>query len=209
MKVMPNQIIAHRTPAEGWKWACQIVNTYGDKVITEDHKLTKEVRNLVVQILEPGEGWPIPGSRWDIPALERYAEQFLSGENETGFAYTYGERFVNYHSPWLDLPPVNQINDSVIYRLINGKTTRRAIATTWQPWFDPFNSECPCLQLIDFLFRDEKLNMTAFFRSHDILQAWPANVYGLNKLLEYVGGEAGMEPGSITTVSTSSHIYEV
>jgi len=103
MKVMPNQIIAHRTPADAWRWACSIVNTYGDKVITEDRKVTKEVRNLMVQILEPGESWPIPGSNWDLPGLEKYAEQFQSGENPTGFAYTYDQRFFRCPDTMTDL----------------------------------------------------------------------------------------------------------
>lgn len=209
MKVMPNQIIAHRTPAEAWRWACSIVNTYGDKVITEDRKVTKEVRNLMVQLLEPGESWPIPGSNWDLPGLEKYAEQFLSGLNETGFAYTYGERLVAYASPWLQIQPVNQIHDSVIVRLNNEKNTRRAIATTWMPWFDPYNADVPCLQLVDFLYRQNKLHLSAIFRSQDIARAFPANAYGLWKLLCYVGQEAGMEPGSLTIMAVSAHIYEI
>jgi thymidylate synthase len=72
---------------------------------------------------------------------------------------------------------------------------------------DQSRQHVPCLQLIDFLFRGGKLNLTAYFRSHDIERAYPCNLYGLNKLLEYVAREAGMEPGSITTISASAHIY--
>jgi thymidylate synthase len=50
--------------------------------------------------------------------------------------------------------------------------------------------------------------MTAFFRSHDLAQAWPSNIYGLAKLLEYVANEVGIEVGSITTISASAHIYK-
>ena len=207
MKVMPNQVIAHRTPAEGWRWALNIINTYGDKVITEDRKVTKEVRNLVVQILEPGEGWPIPGSGWDMPGLEKYAEQLMSGDNPSKFEYTYGERLRTYPDAEGSYA-IDQI-DFCIDRLRKNKTTRRSIAITWVPDWDDVGNEVPCLQLIDFLFRDGKLHLSAIFRSWDVQQAAPANMYGLWRLLCYVASEAGMEPGSLTIMAVSAHIYEV
>lgn len=207
MKVLPNQIIAHRTPAEAWRWACQIVNNYGDKVITEDRKLTKEVLNLQVQILEPGEGWPIPGSNWDLPGLEKYAEQLMSGENPSKFEYTYGERLRTYPDTE-GYYAVDQI-DFCIDRLRKNPTTRRSIAITWVPDWDDRGKEVPCLQLIDFLYRDGKMHLSAVFRSQDILQAFPANAYGLWRLMEYVAGEVGMDTGSLTIMAISGHIYEV
>ena len=208
MKIMPNQNQAFQTPAEAWKWACSIVNTYGDKVITEDRKVTKEVRNLMVQLLEPGESWPIPGSNWDLPGLDEYAEQLLSPINP-GFDYSYGNRLRAYYSAdGIDETEIDQIG-VLIEKLKENPTTRRAIAITWQPGVDNFRQHTSCLQLVDFLYRQDRLHLSAVFRSHDLRQAWPANVYGLNKLLEHVAKEADMRPGSLTTFSVSAHVYEV
>jgi len=38
--------------------------------------------------------------------------------------------------------------------------------------------------------------------------AYPANLYGLSRLLEYVADRIGTEPGTITTISVSAHIYD-
>lgn len=217
MKIMPNQIPAHRTAAEAWQYAKQLIDSFGDKVITEDRKLTKEICNLHLCILEPLEGWPIDGSGWDLPALDRYAEQLLSGENPSGFAYTYGERLTRYPDSIDDLfilrdcynprKHTNQI-DEAIKRLTKEPSSRRAVAITWIPYFDSYNAEVPCLQLLDFLIRGGKLNCTAFFRSWDCGRAAPANMYGIAKLMAHVGEAVGVPVGSLTIVAASGHIYQ-
>jgi thymidylate synthase len=60
----------------------------------------------------------------------------------------------------------------------------------------------------DFKIRDGKVNLTALFRSHDFAGAYPANLFGLSGLLEYVAEQVNVEPGLITTISISAHIYE-
>lgn len=208
-KVQPNQSIAHRFPKDAWEYGLAIIRNLGDKVITEDRKITREVRNLTLVVLEPSEGWPLSGFGWDLPALEKYANQLMNPIN-TDFSYTYGNRLLSY--PCSDLASfgspayVDQIR-YCIRKLKDQSTTRRSIAITWIPDLDGESDEVPCLQLIEFLHRNGKLDLTAVFRSHDILRAWPANVYGLNKLLKYVAEETSMEPGSITTFSISAHIY--
>jgi len=64
------------------------------------------------------------------------------------------------------------------------------------------------LQLLDFLLRDGKLSLTAFFRSWDCGRAAPANMYGLGKLLSYVAGEIWFPTGSLTIMAASAHMYE-
>jgi thymidylate synthase len=60
----------------------------------------------------------------------------------------------------------------------------------------------------DFKLRDGKVHLTTLFRSHDFAGAYPANLYGLSRLLGYVAEQSGQPPGTITTVSVSAHIYE-
>ena len=210
MKILSNQTRAFDTPSEAWAWAKSIISAYGSDVIDEDGKNTREVQNLQVTVLKPLYCWPIIGSEWSSEgALHEYAKkEILSPIIPEGFRYSYGERLFAY--PWFDngerMIKLDQIRN-IIYRLRAAKTTRRAVAVTLHPEYDAQEDSIPCLQLIDFLFRGGKLNLTAYFRSHDIERAYPCNLYGLNKLLEYVAREAGMEPGSITTISASAHIY--
>lgn len=155
---------------------------------------------------------------WQLPALEEYYQnEILSSRNETGFDYTYGERLRAYmaHDYLINgILKLDQI-EMIIQKLRKYRTTRRAVAATWQPLQDTKEAfHPPCLMALDFLMRGEQLHLTAFFRSHDIYQAWPANAYGLSRLMEYVSDEIGKdeielesEIGTLTTISCSAHIY--
>ncbi len=207
-----NHACTFHHPSDAWKWACGTIQSRGDLVKTEDGQLTKEIMNLMVTVLEPSANWPIPGSEWDLAALDRYAEQLLSPKNP-GFDYTYGNRMRAHLVIVMDSDGKTRITgwdqiELIIEKLRCCPNTRRAIAITWRPEVDLIVDHVPCLQSVDFLYRQDKLHLVAYFRSHDFARAWVPNLYGLNRLLQYVGKETGMEPGSITTISASAHIYE-
>ena len=158
--------------------------------------MTKEVQNLTLVVQHPLEGFPVKDSGWNIKALDIYAAQFNNPDRD-GFVYTYGERLNRY----------DQIG-YIIRELREHPTSRRAIATTWIAIVDQIRQHVPCLQLIELLVRDNKLYMTAIFRSHDIGRAYVSNVYGLGTLQARIAKELGVEMGSLTTHSVSAHIYE-
>ena len=224
--ILPNQLMAHRTAA-AWDYAKFLINNYGDKVITEDRKLTKEICNLHLTIMNPLEGWPINGSGWEMAGLNKYAEQLMSGENP-GFDYSYGNRIREGLAP-IDIDRVAR--EATMLRILgqehardhygvdqlafaiqmlkDNPSTRRAPIYIWEPSWDLGSKKhVPCLQLLDFLIRGGKLQCTAFFRSHDIGRAWVPNVYGLGQLMKHVADEVGVPIGSLTTISASAHIYE-
>ena len=182
--------------ASGWNYAINYIYYNGNDVITEYNKHTKEVQNLIMEIKNPLVGFPIKNSGWDINALNVYAEQLLDFSYDCkGFDYTYNERMsrqIYYITKLLKEHP----------------TTRRATAYLWLPEKDlETNMHHPCQIVADYKLRLGKLYATHFFRSHDILQAWPTNVYGLAKLQEKICGELEVVPGSLTTFSASAHIY--
>lgn len=201
MIIKPNQIQAFATPGAAWRWACDTIKRFGRKVTTEDNQDTKEIMNLVLQIENPATGWPIADSGWDLPALEVYfKKEILSGLNETGFDYTYGERIRGQEGE------IDQLHLS-IEKLKSNQTTRRAIMI-WR--VDTDNAKGfhpPCFIVAEFLIRGEALHLTAFFRSWDVAQAAPQNIYGLAKLLETVAINVGVDVGSLTIVAASAHIY--
>lgn len=182
--------------SSAWNYAINYIQYSGNNVLTEDHKLTREVRNLILEIRNPLSGYPIKGSSWDITALDQYAEQLCTFDYDCkGFDYTYNERMsrqIYYITKLLKEHP----------------TTRRATAYLWLPEKDlETNMHHPCQIVADYKLRLGKLYATHFFRSHDILQAWPTNVYGLAKLQEKICCDLKVVPGSITTFSASAHIY--
>ena len=199
------------TPASAWEWARKVIKANGQKVVTEDGQVTKEIDGMTLRILYPDVGWPISGSGWKIPALEEYYQnEIISPDNPTGFEYTYGERLRAWESH--EIPDSYNVKtdqvEYIIRKLKANRTTRRAVGCTWNPLTDEKPGfHPPCLMVADFKIRGEALNLIAYFRSHDIEQAWPQNVYGLYKLQEYIAGEVYAELGTLTTISASAHIY--
>jgi thymidylate synthase len=96
----------------------------------------------------------------------------------------------------------------VVEKLKKDKVTRRAMASTWLPISDTVTDEVPCMIIDDFKIREGKVHLTTLFRSHDFAGAYPANLYGLSKLLEYVAEKVSVPAGKITTISISAHIYD-
>lgn len=113
---------------------------------------------------------------------------------------------------------IDQIQESIIRRLIQNPESRRAIAITWFPERDVNADEPPCLQIVQAVI-DEKnhLNLVCLFRSNDMLSAWGQNAYGLAHLQRYIctsinegrGKKNGQEivPGWLETISISAHMY--
>lgn len=131
--------------------------------------------------------------------LEKYRLEMLYGiedfEVERGnWEYTYHERMAD------------QIQ-FVIRELRLDPYSRRA-AIDIRRTSDIILSDPPCLQHIQFMIRDEKLNMTVLFRSNDACKATFMNAYALICLQEEIATELGVEVGSYTHIANSFHAYE-
>lgn len=208
--------------ADGWEKLVRKIMKEGTEIRDERGSLTKEILNVMVSIENPlGKSRSnnyflnnltdklagirdirVPeGYFWSGDKLEIYSEQFISSDLQ-GFVYTYGNRLRAHFND------VDQIQEA-IDRLKNCKESRRAISVTWDPVTDTQSEEVPCMILVDFKIRDNKLYTTALWRSHDIYGAWFPNAVGLTYLAQYVAGEVGLDLGSITIHSISAHIYEV
>ncbi len=66
----------------------------------------------------------------------------------------------------------------------------------------------PCMILIQFTYRSKKLHLTAYFRSNDMFNAWPLNVFALRKLQFDFALRIGKKPGYLTTISNCAQVYE-
>lgn len=83
------------TPASAWEWARKVIKANGQKVVTEDGQVTKEIDGMTLRILYPDVGWPLSGSGWKIPALEEYYQnEIISGNNPHGFDLINGETLI-------------------------------------------------------------------------------------------------------------------
>ena len=190
--------------SEAWQRGLSLIWRQGEEITDQRGTRIKEILSLQMVVEDPYQEMIPPGYSWNEERLEEYARQLLSGDNP-GFEYTYGERLRAWALP--GGIPLDQI-EQAIARLRASSSTRRATAVTWIAPLDSAREEVPCMIVDDFKLRDGRLHLSIFFRSHDFAGAYPANLYGLARLLQYVAGEVGAEPGSISTTSSSAHIYE-
>ncbi|MDK2892871.1 thymidylate synthase [Methanohalophilus sp.] len=195
------RIVRANTITDAWYRGLNIIWNHGKIITDERGSKIKEFMNLMITIKDPYTDEIPADIAWNKERLDEYAKQLITGENSQDFEYTYGQRLRNWDNR------VDQI-DYAIKKLKSSQSTRRATAVTWIPYVDTEVDEVPCMILDDFKLRDGKVHLTTLFRSHDFAGAYPANLYGLSRLLKYVADESGYKPGTITTISVSAHIYE-
>lgn len=195
------RIIYASSISDAWYRGLNIISNHGKKITDERGGVIKEYLNLLIVLNNPYIDKIPKESSWNVERLDEYSRQLITGDNPQNFEYTYGQRLRNWDEK------IDQI-DYVIKKLKRSKTTRRATAVTWIPTIDTKVDEAPCMIVNDFKIRDEKVHLTSLFRSHDFAGAYPANMYALTKLLGFVAENVGLEPGTITNLSISAHIYD-
>ncbi|KQC05507.1 MAG: thymidylate synthase [Methanoculleus sp. SDB] len=187
---------------------------YGVFLMTEDGEKTLELPEpLNIHIGNPFAEYMVsPHNMFGKQAMQQYASDLLSG-SESDFVYTYHDRLFDYprelgegFSGDGDGNGIDQI-DYIIRKIRDEPTTRRALGITWFPVKDGTSAHPPCLQRIQCLARDGKLNMHMEFRSNDMLSALGANMYALAHLQKHIADSLGLLPGWYSHTSVSAHLY--
>ena len=117
-----------------------------------------------------------------------------------------------------NLGGIDQIQTSIINRLIDNPSSRRAVAITWSPVMDITRDEPPCLQIVQCqIDKADHLNLICLFRSNDMLSAWGQNAYGLAHMQKFILDQINQArekkklplftQGWLETISVSAHMY--
>lgn len=200
--------------------------------VSNTSKSMKELLNLSVIITEEDVEMPNVPSYMPFSAtdLDNYYKGFFNPDKMTE-DYTYGERLFNFANeeinelkkiyPHLNIDRfqkyfpeggIDQVAISIIRKLQGFKHDKGAIALLGNPFTDVFpqrpSKKIPCLFLIQCQIYQDKLNMTAYFRSNDMYNAWPLNAFALRKLQKEISEKLDSKLGSLITISNMAHIYE-
>lgn len=198
--------IRTNTLAEAHILTCAAIYEDCIEIVTEDNEVTFEYPEPILVIVEDplNEDMVSPLCGFGPLALEEYARDLIYGrDDELGFVYTYHDRLFAYY---YDGRLMNQI-DALVDKLRLEPNTRRAQAITWYPNIDLRSREPPCLQRIQCLIRNGRLNMSVDFRSNDCLSAMGQNMYALVKLQEVIANHLGLSVGTYTHYITCPHLY--
>ena len=141
----------------------------------------------------------------DPGRISQYYMDFLTPELRPDETYNYGHRLRRYFRD-----NNNQEIDAVEVlsaRLKKDPEDRKAYFALWDSREDlTRKGSCPCFVSAFFRKFEEKLTLTATFRTHNAMDAWPMNFYGLMAFQSAVAKKAGIAPGAITVISHSISI---
>jgi len=193
-----------------WKEAIHNIKIRGKNFIDNDNRTCVELFNLVLnlkdvdtcEILEPI-SIMIGSKKWVYPSKEELSSIMFKEFQAPIYDYTYGGRIFCYSGS------LDQINSFVIPLLKKDPNSRRAILVFYDPIEDskPLNKNNPGIIYLQFRVIDELLNMTCHIRSNDLFFGWPANLYQVFCLMDYVAKKLDLKKGTITTISNSAHIF--
>lgn len=161
-----------------------------------------EVTHATVDVHEP---------KADDPIIERYAEPARLAWMRSNFtdharvaalgdARSYASRLYDYGGAGRDQLAW------VVDRLRADPLSRSAVITTFEPLED--TSYIPCVSVLDFWIPDTAVELIVYAHSIDFGAKGYANLVQLAELLETVGAALEREPGRLTMIVKSAHIYE-
>ena len=96
----------------------------------------------------------------------------------------------------------------VVQELKTNKETRRAIVVHYDiNELDRYKHDTPCNDVLNFYIKDDKLHLTVFARSIDLVFGFCNDQYTFAKLMEMVAFQLDIPVGEMTWMITNLHIY--
>jgi len=182
---------------EAWKEVVYLLTRFGRRVtLKKGDRLELQHVKVVVEKprFEPEE--KLRALNLDPEQLRRYQADLLQGELRADETYNYGHRLRRHFG--LDAL------EACAQRLKQDPEDRKAYVALWDTPRDLRAEEGrPCLVSLYFRKFEDKLTMSATFRTHNAMDAWPLNAYGLMAVQQWVAQRAGLPPGPLIVMSHS------
>jgi thymidylate synthase len=202
----PSNIGAHQvvraTPLDCWTELVTRTVRFGRPVNLSNGPRLELLNAKVVitsPVEEPNESLNAYG--FSSQALRDYQTRMLDVVIPGDITYSYGNRLRGYFEK--DGARIDTL-EAVARELGRNPESRNAYVSLWDTAAD-LNAETavPCLATIFFRRSNQRLTMTATYRSHNLLTAWLHNVYGLMAIQQEICKRTGTPPGPITVISHS------
>ena len=157
----------------------------------------QELQNVKVVIVNP---WPddaesLAKYNFSLEELILYQQDMLAPALPADHSYTYGNRIRAYFG--------FDALSKFAARLRQNPQDRDCYLALWDSKNDIDAEDAPCLVSLFFRVFDDKLTLSATYRTHNALDAWLKNVYGLMRTQQIVSEQTGIEPGPLTVISHS------
>ncbi|MEE0775964.1 MAG: thymidylate synthase [Bacillota bacterium] len=120
---------------------------------------------------------------------------FMIGQGDNVWEYTYHDR-IKDQIPF------------VLQELKKNPDSRRAVISVRDNSVDMFNDHPACLQHMQFMLRNNRLDLQVLMRSNDAVEATFMNAFAFIELQKCVADELGVAVGTYTHTANSFHVYE-
>ena len=178
----------------------QHYNATRDTVITERDTTSIEIDNMVMHVKHPFQEPRLSHFHPNPEYLETYYNNTLD------FKYQQDVHSRMLCTEYTDAN-INQL-DEALQKLKNNWYTSKAIVTVWDPYVDLSSNHPPCTCLVQFYIRNNKLNMTSYFRSNDAWLCSLGDMIALTNLQKQMSDQLSIEIGTYTHIACFYHIYE-
>ncbi|MEP6962330.1 MAG: thymidylate synthase, partial [Acidobacteriota bacterium] len=186
------------TPMEAWAELIFRLYRFGHRNMVAKKGAKEgrvELQNVKIVVEKPVEESDevLQSYGFSLEKFQGYQKRILDPIKPADLGYTYGNRLRGYFHR------EGHVVDSIeiaAERLKAKPDSRHCYITLWDNSRDlPEGTDTPCFVTAFFRKFEEKLTMTATFRSHNAMEAWPENVYGLIAIQRYVAERAGLPAG--------------
>jgi thymidylate synthase len=217
--------LIENTPIEAWIDIIFLITRYGRKVtLKKGDRL--ELQNLKVVVEKPvsDDKRKLLDFNFDPIKLRKYQSEIIQSQidrelklrpKKASFkgqpklpslktlrpdeAYNYGDRLRDHFK-------IDGLQ-KFVSRLKKDPEDRKCYFTLWDNSEDLRNrSNQPCFVSLFFRKFQDKLTLTATFRTHNALDGWLLNLYGLMAIQKWVSNRVKIAPGPITVMSHSISI---
>lgn len=176
-------------------------------------KLTKEVLGVSIRVNEPLNNILFHNDRkMNYKFMVAEFLWILYGYDDVETISKYNSKYVEYsddgESLWGAYGPRLKVNiPYVISKLQEDRRTRQAVALIWETPWKP-TKDVPCTLTLQFILRQDRLNLIVTMRSSDIWFGLPYDFYVFSQFLNLICYYTSSNPGFIQFNLGSSHVYE-
>jgi thymidylate synthase len=190
-------VVVRDTILEAWKEVLYLLTRFGRRVtLRKGDRLELQHVKVVVEKPRFDEPNKLRAVNLDPGKLSQYCNELLIGELRPDETYNYGHRLRTH----FDLDTLA----ACVERLKKDPEDRKSYVALWDTHKDLTTREGrPCLVSLFFRKFEGKLTLSATFRTHNAMDAYPMNLYGLMAIQGWVAEWVGMAPGALIVISHS------
>ena len=203
------------TPLDAWKELIYILSRFG-RMVTLKKGDRLELQNIKVVVEKPEfEEKKLQQYNFDLEKLRQYQKDIVRSKIRPDKPSLKGQIRL---PQWVQLRPDETYNyserlrthfgldglEACVSRLKKDSEDRKAYFTLWNNPEDlKAPSGHPCFVSLFFRKFEEKITLTASFRTHNALDGWLINFYGLMAIQKWVSKRINIPSGPIIVISHS------